>query len=269
MSLPLSYSQTDFLLGFHFSGSTYFGDLAPDNKTGSFSKFHLGMGFLIEKEILDHVSVSFNYDHATLSGDDKKSDVLERRIRNLSFISPIDCITLIMKYRIPIAFQQKIGIQFGTGIAGFVFDPRATLNGQLYRLQPLRTEGQGLVGRSLPYKLSKLALPMQLGLWIRLTSNIFLEPSLNYFYTNTDYLDDVSGDYADNDLLRKYKGTIAADLADRHLEVLPNDIHYPAGQGRGNPSRFDQFLIFKLGVTFRLGESISSIPIKRVNCPFK
>ena len=87
MSLPLSYSQTPIFCSISFSGSTYFGDLAPDNKTGSFSKFHLGMGFLIE--ILDHVSVSFNYDHATLSGDDKKSDVLERRIRNLSFISPI------------------------------------------------------------------------------------------------------------------------------------------------------------------------------------
>ena len=63
-----------------------------------------------------------------------------------------------LKYRIPIAFQQKIGIQFGTSIAGFVFDPRATLNGQLYRLQPLRTEGQGTRGQIFAVQLSKACL---------------------------------------------------------------------------------------------------------------
>ena len=111
---------------------------------------------------------------------------------------------------------------------------------------------------------------MQLGLWIRLTSNIFRTLLKLFFIPILIILDDVSGDYAaDNDLLRKYKGTIAADLADRHLEVLPNDIHYPAGQGREILRDLINFFDFKLGVTFRLGESISSIPIKESIALFK
>jgi hypothetical protein len=54
-------------------------------------------------------------------------------------------------------------------------------------------------------------------------------------YTFTDYLDDVSGVYFDNETLKIQKGNLVAQLADR------SDVIHVAGTQRGNSKTHDWY----------------------------
>jgi len=65
--------------------------------------------------------------------------------------------------------------------------------------------------------------------------------------TFTDYMDDVSGNYVDPDLLLAYNGSLAADLSDPSLgeSTLSH-----AGFNRGNSSTKDWYAFYGIMITF-------------------
>ncbi|MDX1904467.1 MAG: DUF6089 family protein [Thermonemataceae bacterium] len=95
------------------------------------------------------------------------------------------------------------------GVAVFRHNPKGkTEDGRWVDLQPLRTEGQGLTAttdptngitpeyKSKPYSLFSVAIPVGAGIKYKLTDNLDLAFEVGYRYTFTDYIDDVSGNYA-------------------------------------------------------------------------
>lgn len=124
------------------------------------------------------------------------------------------------------------------GIAVFSFSPQALLNDRWEDLQPLGTEGQLLPdreSRNYPeaYGLTQYAIPMGAGLKFAISRRLDLELETGVRKTFTDYIDDVSGFYPDQNALRDHnpKAFILSDRIDRDL--------YPDGAEAINGIRGD------------------------------
>lgn len=141
------------------------------------------------------------------------------------------------------------------GIGYFIFNPRAMLDGQWYELQPLRTEGQGLPGneKKLPYRLQQFNFAAGLGLKYEFTHRFNLRAEMVHRFLKTDYLDDVSSNYPDPDLLAAYlplsRAVIAKRLSNRSREIDEN-AQIGKGDQRGNPQNNDSYftILLKLGI---------------------
>ena len=87
-----------------------------------------------------------------------------------------------------------------------------------------------------------------------------LQFELSYTKTFTDYLDDVSGVYFDNEVIRDEVGNVAAELADRRLNKdVPTGIDgNGTGLQRGNPARKDWYAFAGIFITMRIGKKPST-----------
>jgi hypothetical protein len=163
---------------------------------------------------------------------------------------------------------NKMGLTGSGGFGFFKFDPHAKIDGRWVRLQPLGTEGQGLSGNTSGfYKLIQSAKILQLGAYYRVSRSLFIEIQISQYFTSTDFLDDVSGDYFDPEQLRLERGDLAWRLADRHAEVNLGAPNFPQGTPRGNPTKNDQFAYFKIGIGWALSDRFYNMNASNVKCP--
>ncbi|MFD2147576.1 DUF6089 family protein [Mucilaginibacter antarcticus] len=93
------------------------------------------------------------------------------------------------------------------GIAFTEYTPKATYQGQTYELRTLETEGKA-------YKSSTIAAPFGIGMKYNVAGRISLGLELGYRVAFTDYLDDVSGLYADKTSL---SSPLSVAFSDRSL----------------------------------------------------
>jgi len=143
------------------------------------------------------------------------------------------------------------------GLAVYHFDPYA-FNGSTEKiyLKPLSTEGQGLPGYADrgPYSLTQAAIPLGAGVKFAVTDNLHLGLELGLRKLFTDYLDDVSTNYADpNDLLAG-RGQLAVDMSYRGDDV-GNPAYPEKGAQRGSAKRKDTYYFTGLHLTYRLGSN--------------
>lgn len=128
-------------------------------------------------------------------------------------------------------------IYAGTGWTVLFFSPQAELNGTYHKLRPLGTEGQGLeIGKN-TYAKASLNTAFVGGYRYKLNRQYVIGLELNLRKSFSDYLDDVSGTYTNNETLREKRGDVAADLADRNLSGTPK----AQGSSRGNPGAKDNY----------------------------
>lgn len=182
--------------------------------------------------------------------------------RNLSFKSKITDVQLALEIH-PLFFREYdeneapyFSPYLVAGVGYFSFDPQAEINGQVYSLQPLRTEGQGFAEYRdrTPYKLSQVNFPVGFGIRYEVNSLLNARVELVHRILQTDYLDDVSKDYVDPSLFTNYlpanQAAIARQLFDRQGEL--NGSHTTqVGSQRGNPKNNDAYFTIqvKLGIT--------------------
>jgi hypothetical protein len=192
---------------------------------------------------------------------DSLSKVSWRKQRNLSFQSKISEFSLVgemnlLKF-VPYSRLYTFAPYIFAGISVVNFNPLAEINGDVYELQLLGTEGQSLTGRGeIPYRLQQLAIPMGGGIRYNVGEGHSLGLELSGRLVLTDYLDDVSGYYQDFDVIFSRNGEIAASLADRSPEIgLSNNA---VGTLRGNPTTRDWFGFLNLTYSYT---------IKAGNCP--
>ena len=199
------------------------------------------------------------------------------KIRNLSFRSRIVELSIGSEYYFKNLFKKKSSPYLFAAVGCFYFNPKARYQGKWYELQPLGTEGQGLVG-SPKEKYNRLqALGMiGAGYKLGLSRRIHLSFEIGLRFTSTDYLDDVSTKYADKGALRA-NGDMSPILADRsaerdynfasHLYIAQNSTftksydsygyaslkgYGQAGDQRGNPKNKDKYLIYSFTLSCRL-----------------
>jgi hypothetical protein len=198
--------------------------------------------------------------NSKIAGTDANNDESLRQ-RNLSFESRITDGYIAAEYRLFTEERSAIIPYAFLGIGMFHFDPYTIYgekNQKVY-LQPLGTEGQGLPeypDRKV-YKLQQIMLPFGGGVLWHASERwtIGIEGRINVLFT--DYLDDVSTNYALPGPLLRDRGQLAVDLAWRRDEI--DNRPYPINQStRGNPDNDDMFYYVGLNLGFKLPNSGST-----------
>jgi hypothetical protein len=260
LSLQTASAQ-EWEVGGWLGASGYIGDLNPENP----SKFTDPAASIFVRYAYSEFSglkLAFTYGH--VSADDADSPYEQHRLRNLNFHSDILELGLTYEYYFQRYVMGSRKHRFSpytfVGISGFYFEPKTELNGQTYFLRKLNTEGQGTSapGAKKAYGNINMAIPFGIGIKYNFASNFNIGLELGYRNTFTDYLDDVSGKYADKMLLATERSAISSDLSDRSGEVNNGIYAGETGALRGDPSRRDFYMF--TGVTF----SYTFTPIK---CP--
>jgi hypothetical protein len=118
----------------------------------------------------------------------------------------------------------------------------------------LGTEGQGssLYPNLQPYSPIAISIPFTFGVKYALNEHTNIFGELSYRFTNTDYLDDVSGNYAPDAFppLPDGSPSPAFLLQDRSYET--GSSIGVKGKQRGNSLQKDAFATIKVGISFNL-----------------
>lgn len=235
--------------------SFYLGELNP---TSLFANIQPCGGIIYRYNFNPRFALKANLLFAEVQASDYDNN--NQYARNLSFRSPITEISTQLElnflnlYNIPARNHFAPYIYLGLSI--FSFNPQAEYEGRFYDLQSLGTEGQGLEGQKDPYSLVSIAIPFGIGVKWNVGKYVSLGAEWGMRYTFTDYLDDVSGVYFDQDILQAQKGDMVANLADRSaIKNIP-------GTQRGNTTLKDWYSFAVFTATFKIGNEDTSCHIR-------
>ncbi len=219
------------------------------------------------------------FSYARVRGSDATTNYPNRHYRNLNFKSPILELSghyelYLLKPKIlhlagarstQIFNGNRLGAYVSAGAGVFYFNPKAELNGEWYALKPLGTEGQGLPNGPKPYKRLNITFPLGGGVTYLLNWNYTIGVDVSYRWTTTDYIDDASGYYYDNDIIAQNNGKLAAILANPSvlLDDVPNPDWYTKNQPRGGSNSNDTYLFAQVTLSHSFAPSISNKPYKQ------
>lgn len=262
-----SFSQ--FSLNLYAGPSNYYGDLQTKKLTFSQANVVIGAGTTFN--LTSKWLIRGDYFYTTLEADDKKGAY---PLRNLNFKTRIQELDLVAEYNLFDLEENKLTPYVFAGLGVFRFSPYTTDSayGRVY-LSGLSTEGQGLpqYPDRKPYKKVQLNIPVGGGLKWNVSSNMQfgLEYGLRALFT--DYLDDVSTTYVDEDVLLNARGPVAVALSYRGDELGESARTYPADQTFRAGNKRNDFYYFGLArLVIRMDWLNNLTGIGRVNrfdCP--
>jgi hypothetical protein len=253
----LCYAQSRIF--FSMSGGIlyYNGDLNDKSPIPSTKIFRNYGNMAIGAHITRHLSAQLNYYHGSIEGADSLTKERDNKLRNLSFETRIDEISLLLNLSLFSNRTKRLANPYlfaGGGI--FFFNPKAryygsnpAYYGQLISLQPLGTEGQYISEGNYPkpYKLYQAVIPIGVGTYLRLNQKWKLKVEFSEHFTLTDYLDDASGKYPNMEALAQTpKGELAVYFSDRRLNNTSN----PSGRNRSNATKNDNYIHFGIGIVY-------------------
>jgi hypothetical protein len=266
LTTATSYSQTNEI-GLILGAANFKGDLnrdagAKESKPviGLFARHHYHRHFALRGSFL-YGNLNGSDTHLSYSSDDRRE-----RGRGLSFSSHIWELAVVNEfYLIDKSHKNEFSAYIFAGGGIMHFNPTATYKGTQYHLRDYHTEGQGQAGHDKEYKLTTLTGLIGLGGKYQFSSSMCLGLELGYRFTNSDYIDDVHGNYADPSEMEGDKTRIA--LADRSFENA--DPQYYGGtfyldsfgnphlngygkstDKRGSNKTNDKYLILNLSISY-------------------
>jgi opacity protein-like surface antigen len=224
--------------------SSYMGDL---NQRKPVLPSGIAVGVFAKRNFNPYLSLQLSYTYGKIQGADSTSGTAQFRDRNLSFMTTLNEVSAIaefnfMKYTPGADFDHFTPyLLFGAGVVDY--NPQATYLGSTYDLRYLLTEGQ-----TKAYPSMALVIPFGAGVKYNFNSNWNIMFNAGYRYVRSDYLDDVSGAYADK---TKITNPLGAALSDRSGERTGVYIGTPGTQ-RGDLRSHDTYLFigFTLSFTF-------------------
>ena len=258
------FAQSQELIewGVTLNSANYVGDLKETLKErgniGNYAGYYLknsglSVGGFYRKNISESFSFRAGLNWARFSGSDADALSATNKARNLSFRNDILELSALGELNLrPLGFDaysfSSTPYLFG-GIAIFHMNPKANYQGKWYDLQVLGTEGQNQTQYpdKKVYSLTQVAIPLGIGYKFSPSSKVRIGIEAGYRITFTDYLDDVSGTYADPALLYVTKGQIASALSDRRHEINPSATNSLENQKRGRSISNDGY--FFVGIT--------------------
>ncbi|GAB4381186.1 MAG: hypothetical protein Kow0075_12890 [Salibacteraceae bacterium] len=281
-------NRVEYILGAGASG--YLGDLGGQDGPAkpfvydyepTMTRYSVTLG--AKYFVKEYHAIRATYSNAEVRGTDALTNYPNRRYRNLNFKSFINEASLIYEFHLlkPNVLQlagaastrvfngNRIGVYTMAGAGLFRFNPKGNFQGKWYPLYPLNTEGQGLPGGPDPYRRIAFTFPLGGGAYLLLNHNFKLGLEVLYRWTTTDYLDDASGYYYDNDAIKAANGKLAALFANPSvlLSDVPNPDWYTKNQPRGGSENNDTYLFAQLVLTKSFTKSISNRPIKQRKGP--
>jgi len=242
-------------IGIHAGAGHYFGDI---NSNAGINRPKIAAGFFFRKQLGGYISIRLSGEYLQLGYSDIYSKNAVQQIRNLSFNSDVWEGAISGEFNF---FNFRPGIEgysftpyLGLGVGAFSYEPYAYLGGQKYFLRPLGTEGQG--SAAYPnlqiYNPIAICIPFTVGVKYSLSTRLNAFAEFTYRFTNTDYLDDVSGLYAPDAFppLPDGSPSPAFLLQDRSYETGISI--GTKGRQRGNSLQPDSYASLKLGISFNL-----------------
>jgi hypothetical protein len=229
-------------IGGSIGGSGYMGDL---NQTNPLKVSGMSFGGFVKRNFDGYLSAKINYTYGTISAADSNSSSQQFRNRNLSFTTTLSEVSLIgefnfMRY-IPEAGKNKFTPFIYLGVATVNYFPSTVYNGVKYELRGYETEGE-----KKPYPTAAISIPYGAGVKYNILGKWTLAADIGYRNPNTDYLDDVSGKYADRNSTPLYR-----NLGDPSGEKTGVYIGIPGTQrGDLNPRDTYFFVQFSISYTF-------------------
>ena len=116
------------------------------------------------------------------------------------------------------------------GFGMFHFNPQGKVNGDFINLQPLGTEGQGIIGQPEKYHRFETVIPFGGGLVLNVNAQTSIMLELGLRNTFTDYLDDISHTQVDYLTVLQYNGSQAAHFSNPAISPLePQQMKYRRG----------------------------------------
>jgi hypothetical protein len=295
------FGQYKFEYGFSLGTMKYEGDIGSgasifNNKTSKSNptaSFHIG--YIPAEFITLRASATLG----TIQASDSllvgtSPSIVAKKTRNQHFKSSILELALLAEIYPTVLFSNNPSEVKGKfrpylllGLGGFHFNPKGLYqspNGteQWIDLKPLRTEGQGMPNHPdiKEYSLNQINIPFGIGLKYFISYRFSIGFELINRKTKTDYLDDVSTRYIDNQDFYTFFGLtspiapIAAQMANK--PAFKNGGTYSLGYGvgelRGSPKYNDYYYSSTIKVTYRFGanagtESILQSKSGATGCP--
>lgn len=256
----LVYSQSEMVrarseIGVFGGGSYYIGDL---NSAKHFVYSKPAFGLIYRYNLGYRAAVRITASYGNVWAADGESDDAFQQNRNLSFKSKIyegafGVEVNMFKYSIA-SMKNPITPYFFYEIGYMRMNPQVDYNGNEIDLRSIGTEGQGTnLSDKSPYSLNQIVMPLGIGIKFNLANRLAMSFEYGVRKTFTDYLDDVSGNYVDTDLLTAENGPIAGELSNPSLDGINR-----AGFNRGNDSTKDWYMFYGAMITFK--------PFKRDVC---
>ena len=253
--------------------SNFLGDLGGRDRVAS--KFYLDMELVKTRYVAQFtylyyiqrtIAIRPSFHFARVTGDDALTQEYYRHHRNLNFKSNLYEFSVTGEYQF---IKEKQGNRYGiksptgrklglkgkgigmyltAGVGVVFFNPKRIGSGA--SLRKMGTEGQGLPAGGQKYKRATIVIPFGLGFRKALGPNSGLKFEFSHRYTFSDYLDDVSTNYYNNDAIRTVRGDAAAAAADSHiLDGLENTSH---GLQRGDPKDKDSYMFLTISYFKRI-----------------
>jgi len=252
LSITASYSQIQ--VGIFTGLSNYQGDLIDKPYKAGKAAFGITGGYQFSDRLALRAGLTF----AKVAGADSLHDKDYLRQRNLSFQSSITEFSIRGEYNVFNLSSMRWTPYGFAGVAVYHYNPYTfDQQGNKVFLQPLGTEGQKLPSNPdfESYSLTQLAIPFGGGVKYAISDKVHLGLEVGFRKLFTDYLDDVSTNYADEAELLVVRGPKAVELAYRGDEVANGNPAYPTkGAQRGGAKEKDWYYFSGLHLTFNLGD---------------
>lgn len=249
--------------------ANYNGELQAKRITANQSNAVFGIGASLD--VTSKISLRTEYSFTKLGADDKNGKYFTR---NLNFKTNIHEGNLLLEYNLWDLEERKFTPYGFAGVGVYSFNPYTfnSINRKVF-LVGLGTEGQGLPeypDRKI-YKTTQLNIPMGGGIKYAVSDDVHIGFEYGLRVLFTDYLDDVSTTYADENILLNRRGPLAVALAYRGDEIKINPKPYPnAGSQRGSAKANDQYYYALLRLSIRMNWFDTGLGLSRRNgvaCP--
>ena len=233
--------------------SNYFGDL---NTNFDVSRPGVAGGVNARYNFNERVCLKFSGNLANVSADDADSSNPFERARNLSFQSRIwDAAAQVEFNFLPYLHgsrEEFLSPYLFGGFTVFNFNPQTEFEGELIDLRPLGTEGQF---RGEEYYGTQLGFVYGLGMKVSFDYRWSINIEIGGRALGTDYLDDVSTVYADPDDIENLRGSLAASLSNRAIQLPGVDnADFGPGRQRGNSYNSDSYILTGISLMYYFGD---------------
>jgi len=244
--------------GVAIGGAHYFGDL---NTTAALNRPKFSGGIYFIKQFNNYVGLRISGDYAFLAYSDVYNKNQTQQRRNLSFNTNIWELSLSGYFNffrfIPGVSGYKFTPYLSLGAGVFSYDPYAYLQGSKYYLRPLGTEGQNVDSSKKQYGDMAICIPFTVGVKYSISESMNVFAEIGYRFTTTDYIDDVSTNYAGPQafILTHADGTQEVESPAYYLQDRSYETGTPIGikgRQRGNSSQKDAYVMFHVGVSFNI-----------------
>ncbi len=265
-------------VGFGLGASFFLGELGGRDQIGSdfvydleWSKTRPALQVNYRYQMGSRFFAKAQFAFTYIAGNDALTEEIFRRNRNLHFRSSVFELSIMGEYDVFSINPSKnnrgarrksllsIDFYLSAGVGVTRFNPQGNFEGDWYDLKELGTEGQMQDDGPSEYSLFTPVIPFGMGVRLVLTEEWTVGFEVVHRLTFTDYMDDVSTVYYDNDIINETQGELAAFFADPSLGyfVDTNGDRVPlnsteTGFQRGDPEDNDAYFFAVFNAYYKI-----------------